>query len=173
MKIIVVIACTMITASCVIQHKPRPYEGIQKNSYGNLSNITLTPCDHNAPPQEWTKDAVGSIAKYINGGMTYDENIVKEDLQDQFRLPADTGLATVAILSRSNDEIVFWYSLGMVSYFEVSNAATKFCGYDNRTAIPEGSAQRCGEPQKNIAKVLKQDPDYFIPTYVISGFACK
>lgn len=173
MKLVVVIACAMITASCVIHHTPKPYEGIQKNSYGNLSDITLKACDENLSPSELTKSGFGVMFEQINGLLVYDDILVKEDLQDQFRLPADSGYATVAVISRNEEEIVFWYTMSAVSLFEVKNAAQKYCGRENKNAIYEGSAQTCGKPEKNFPKLLKQSPDYLIPTFVISGFSCK
>lgn len=174
MRTIGALICAIAVSSCTIPQKQKTYEGLQKDSYGSLSNIQLRSCDPNVPASgtpELTKDIVGLITKEINGALTYDQTIVKEDLQDQFRLPADSGEPTVAILERSQDDILFWYDLNKVSYFEVANAANKYCGYNKRKAIPEGSAERCGQPRLLPYTVHGQRATT-TPTYVISGFMC-
>src|SRR5215470_17134603 len=111
----------------------KPYDGIAFNSYGALTKTELPYCDPNgrdplyAALKDVGKDITGLLYMPIGGATVYDDVLIKEELQDQFRTIGNPGEATVVVLKRDNKAIYFWYSMDEVSTTEVSNAARKYC----------------------------------------------
>jgi hypothetical protein len=156
---------------------PKPYDNVTKESYGPLANKPITTCDPNmADPmgqlvEDKMRDIFGKIYEPVGGTVVYDETLIKEELQDQFRLIGYHGEAYVKVLDRNENGITFWYSNG-VSADEVANAANKFCKRVKKTASFVGAARKCGQPQLVPVKINGQ-VNYAIPTYAIAVFSCN
>ncbi len=162
----------------------KPYEGLSKNSYGLLRSTILRSCSATLPAgdplqeslDELGRNLIGDIYTPIGGMMVYDDTLVKEDLQDQFRKTGDIGKADVVVLHRDENEISFWYDMDAVSAGEVSNAAKKFCNRKKKHEVFLGAASKCGPTiagQTSPDKYGNRTSYNVTPTYAIAAFLCK
>ncbi len=179
LKKIMPVFLLILLSACVTP--PPPYFGLDKNSYGALSTQKLQYCDPYANTNITSDIKANDISRKLVGGIlspilknstTIDKTILETDLLDKFKIPGDIGVANVSILSRSPEEVVFWYVYDVVSFEEVSAAAMEFCGREKQSAIYQGSAKRCSEPMK-APFTIRGQPVTVRLTYVISDFICK
>ena len=128
-------ASLCLLAGCA---KPQPpYTGLDKQSYGALTNYqdsqthqSVTPplCDPQAKYQDVEQLShwiLGQLFKPVGGMTKIDNGILKEDLQDQFKVPGDIMMPTVVIIERDFHHIVFWYVADLVTLPEAADAARK------------------------------------------------
>ena len=168
--------CLILVGSCgPIKAPTKPYDGLNATSYGPLYQrqpISCNPAERElGPVTDWVTTALAKLAAPTEGALTYDQTLINEGLQDQFRFIADSGQATVVVLDRNNRGITFWFSLGLVAPYEVENAARKFCKYTGRSPSLLGYAQICGSPIK-APFLINNQQSLGAPTYVIASFAC-
>ncbi len=158
----------------------KPYDGVTKTSYGPLINKPAVSCDPamaNAAGQmiqEGLRGVFSKIYEPVGGAMVYDDTLVKEELQDQFRMTGWYGAAYVKVLDRDENGIIFWYDLTGISDEELLKAATKFCTRRKKTIAFVGAARKCGEPinvPMNINGSVQNNQA--IPTYAIAEFSCN
>jgi hypothetical protein len=152
-KILIFISLNIISGCA--EHKP-PFYGLTENSYGHLTTQKITECGLQNYPYVGSKDKemildlsssiTAAITTPIKGSLKIDQTILQEELQDNFKIPGDVGQPNVVLLKRSADEIIFWYSLGVVSFNEITNAANEFCGHHNKKALFRGSSKKCSAP---------------------------
>jgi hypothetical protein len=159
----------------------KPYDGLNKTSYGALSKSSLPYCDPNGSDQLYgalmdvAKDITGKIYQPIGGLTVYDDTLVKEELQDQFRTIGWYAAAYVVVVSRDKDGISFWYDMSAVSDTEVANAANKYCTRIKKASVFQGAARHCGTAVEARSRPDKfgSTQDYtYTPTYVIATFSC-
>ena len=161
----------------------KPYDGLNKASYGGLTRTPTKYCDSksNDPIASGVNDLTVSLLsplyKPVGGLTVYDDTLVKEDLQDQFRVIGDFAYANVVVLHRDENEITFWYGADVVAGYEIENAAKKYCGYRKKVAAFEGNAQRCGPVEGTVKSIVtvngQGSTTQIIPTFVIASFACQ
>jgi hypothetical protein len=153
-----------------------PYDGLNKASYGAFTQAPLSYCgEYGGDPLygallDVGHDLIGKLYDPVGGAMVYDDTLVKEDLQDQFRKTGDIGNADVVVLQRDDKGISFWYSMDAVSADEVANAAKKYCGRLRKPLLFQGAARQCGQPIDVSSK--KGPGQTVIPTYAIAAFSC-
>ena len=171
-------AICMMAVGLTTCSRPPPYAGLERNSYGQLSNRPLRYCNSQVqglPPgsgiDQLAKGITAAIASPFGGSIKPDETILKEDLQTSFKIPADVSRPNVVLLSRDEKHILFWYILDLVTQDEVADAAKLYCKREKRVAIPEGSAQRCDEIKLAPFAVNGQQVQQH-STFVISNFRC-
>lgn len=161
-----------------------PYAGLNENSYGPRSATQFRFCDpqddyaatQNLSPDaraklgEMTHSVAASVTSVVGvplQGMTkIDSSIVDLGLAGFFRIPSDSNHPTVAVLSRSEDSIVFWHSAKMVRIGEVTTAAQAYCSKRSKPLLYRGSASRCPPAERGLSGMP------VIHTYAISAFAC-
>lgn len=161
----------------------KPYDGVTNLSYGEFNKNKIKYCSdkYNGDPLEAAlhdvgKDVIASIYKPISGATVYDDTLIKEELQDQFRSIGNIVAANVVVLKRDKKEISFWYNYDEVSESEIYNAANKYCSYHKEKAIYLGAARRCGQPVTVPSIVTingSSKTTTYTPTYAIAGFLCQ
>ena len=180
------VACALAITGCANLPKPKlPYENLNVTSYGSLSQNRIRYCDSESHIQDDTiggtdtlsqsiaHGITGAIFEKIGGAMTVDPKIIDEELQDQFKLPGDTGMANVIILDRNKNGIVFWFLADVVHAEEVSSAAEKYCRrHSAGQARFVGLSQTC--PGQQSFPIYMNGKQFSVkPTYVISAYSCS
>lgn len=187
------LACGLFLAGCAsgtftpteVNSFGTPYEGLNENSYGARSATQFRFCDpqddfsharNNLSPEAGAKvgdfasgvaTSIGSVVGAPLQGMTkVDSTLVGLGLAGQFKVPSDTNHPLVAVLSSTDDSIVFWHSAKYVRLREVTAAAQTYCAKRQRTVLYRGSASRCPPVERGLGG------QPILNTYAISAFAC-
>jgi len=159
-----------------------PYEGVSALSYGQLANyqdastkasVSVPRCDPDDQidlTHELARRITGAILSPVGGMTNIHPSILKEELQDNFKMPGDFGEPNVLLLERTPQRIVFWYHGDVVTLQEVGKAASAYCKHSGAQAFYEGSARRCSEPK--LMPVVVNGKRTMIETYAISSFQC-
>ena len=161
-----------------------PYDGLNEGSYGARSTTQFRYCDPqddlsnnpNLTPEGRAKVAefassigigVGQVlGKPIQGMTKVDITMVTLGLTDKVRVPSDSNHPLVAVLSYSDDSIVFWHSAKYVKPREVADAAQAYCAKRQKGTLYRGSATRCPGAEQGLAGQSIRN------TYAIAAFAC-
>jgi len=157
-----------LCAQQTIQNSNIPFwKKMNKYSLGRLGPKLPEYCSNQGPigglPETITHGIFGILVAPIQGALVYDDTLVLEDLQDQFSIISDVQMPPVIVAERTKSDIAFFYSMGIVTFKEVSNAASKFCRRYQRAATYFGSSRMC------VTSKGARDPF----TYVISDFSCR
>jgi len=178
----ILIFVVLITVSGCATQKQKLFDGLTENSYGVLTDKDITVCNTDNYDYAVSKD----VDAYLHTGIQslvhtiipvegkVDKTILEEELQNNFKIPGDPGGASyVVLLKRNHNEIVFWYTLGVVLPDEVYKAANEFCGKHKKKALLRGSSKKCSESKPSIIPIAINNVQPQVQsTYVISSFQC-
>ena len=120
---------------------------------------------------DFAQSLTSTLSKPLGPLLKVDRTIADNDLTAYFKIPGDSNHPAVAVLARSEREIVFWHSAVLATPKEVAAAAAAYCGRSNRAARHEGSAVQC-QPAKT-GRVLATNYGVVVKeSFVISKFVC-
>jgi hypothetical protein len=181
------------TTTNVVQNQP--HFGLNRESYGPLDAgfVITTFCDGTtAQGRQQVSGLTGPLGRLQrmlernlpleNRELIQDRNIQTADLQHHFRTlvanhqypnPDNTTrtyyTASIALVDRDPQNLVFWWVADFVNQEEVDAAANEFCQRQQMTAVPQGSSAICADPS---VIQFNNAPLNVTRTYVLTAFSC-